>query len=112
MRKKGGTSVLLRLAHRFGAGEDVVLSVTARVALADVFCAAHLAAPVSVEELSLSGNQPIAKMLARKKKWRHKVGGSEGAGKHEAKLQRAKPRGPSKIVQLAPLQIRTFLLHY
>ena len=40
-----------------------------QVALADIFCAAHLSAPFLVEELSLSGNQPVLEMLARKRMW-------------------------------------------
>lgn len=66
----GGPVVLLRVAHRFGVGEDSELSSPAVVALADLFCAAHVAVPTSVEELSLSGNQPVADMLGRKRKWR------------------------------------------
>ena len=104
-----GPTVLLRLAHRFGVGEDKELSVPASVALADIFCAAHLSSPSSVEELSLSGNQPIAKMLGRKRKWRR-----EASFKplHKSHLQRGAPEGPGKTISLSPLQIRTFLLHY
>ena len=40
-----------------------------QVALADIFCAAHLSAPFLVEEVSLSGNQPVLEMLARKRMW-------------------------------------------
>jgi len=108
--KKAGSTVLVRVAHRFGVGEDSELSEMAQVALADLFCAAHLSAPFLVEELSLSGNQPIGEMLARKRLWRReKKFKSKG---NETRLQRAPPKGVKKIITLSPLQIRTFLLHY
>ena len=45
--------------------------------------AAHLAAPTSVEELSLTGNQPISDMLSRKRKWRREGSPPEGKrGQH------------------------------
>ena len=66
-KSKIGPTVLLRVAHRFGIGEDAELSRPASVALADLFCAVHLEAPLAVEELSLSGNQPLSEMLAKKR---------------------------------------------
>ena len=108
-KSKIGPTVLLRVAHRFGIGEDAVLSRPASVALADLFCAVHLEAPLAVEELSLSGNQPLSEMLAKKRRWQRE-GGRESESR--GRLQRGKPQGPGKTVVLAPLQIRTFLLHY
>ena len=46
--------------------------------------AAHLAAPTSVEELSLTGNQPISDMLARKRKWRREGSPEKGKGGQHA----------------------------
>jgi hypothetical protein len=108
----GGPTVLLRLAHRFGVGEDSELSAPASVALADIFCTAHLSSPTAVEELSLSGNQPISEMLGRKRKWRREASFKPSRVGKETHLQRGAPEGPGKIISLSPLQIRTFLLHY
>jgi hypothetical protein len=108
----GGPTVLLRLAHRFGVGEDSELSAPASVALADIFCTAHLSSPTSVEELSLSGNQPVSEMLGRKRKWRREASFKPSHEGKAAHLQRGAPEGPGKIISLSPLQIRTFLLHY
>jgi len=112
--RSAGHVVLLRVAHRFGVGEDDELSLPATVSLASLWCTAHLSAPTSVEELSLSGNQPLSNMIARKLNWRREALDSERGPRDSAarRLPRAAPKGPGKTVVLNPLQIRTFLLHY
>jgi hypothetical protein len=49
--------LLVRLAHSFVAGEDATLSAPATVDLAGLFPAFNI---TSVEEMTVSGNQPLA----------------------------------------------------
>jgi len=103
---QGGFGVLLRVAHRFGLGEDEELSRPATVALSQLFTAAHLAAPKSVEEMSLSANQRREDMEESRLRF-------PTEGKEPVVLRgEGRPEGADMAIVLTPLQIRTFILHY
>ncbi|XP_047319755.1 alpha-mannosidase [Impatiens glandulifera] len=93
-------SVLLRLAHLYEAEEDGQYSTLAKVELKKIFAAKTIK---RVKEMSLSANQE--KSQIKKMNW--KVEGD----KREAGPVRGSPLDPSSlIVELGPMEIRTFLL--
>eukprot|EP00744_Colponema_vietnamica_P015300 GILI01021452.1.p1 GENE.GILI01021452.1~~GILI01021452.1.p1 ORF type:complete len:473 (-),score=157.22 GILI01021452.1:180-1523(-) len=96
-----GSSFLLRLQHLFPEHESVSLGRPVDIDIASLF--ASPAVPVaSVEELSLTANQRVEAMLARKLQWlkdRPAPGDDKAAPLH-------KLRGT--VVRMFPAQIRTF----
>jgi hypothetical protein len=53
--------------------------------------------------LEFSGNQPLSKMLARKRKWRREALDSERDGPRDSaarRLPRAAPKGMSRVLHL------------
>ncbi|THG07644.1 hypothetical protein TEA_024216 [Camellia sinensis var. sinensis] len=96
-------SVLLRLAHLYEAGEDAEYSTLAKVELKQVFSGKMIK---EVKEVSLSTNQDKSQM----KKMTWKVEGDNGGA------PRAIRGGPVNIsdlvVELGPMEIRTFLLTF
>ncbi|KAK4477288.1 hypothetical protein RD792_016502 [Penstemon davidsonii] len=97
--------VLLRLAHLYEIWEDKDLSVMEKVELQKLFPGKQI---VKVVETSLSANQERSEMEKKRLIW--KVQGSASNG---AKLSRGETVDPSKlIVELAPMEIRTFVIHF
>ncbi|KAJ8771037.1 hypothetical protein K2173_023362 [Erythroxylum novogranatense] len=96
-------SVLLRLAHLFEAGEDAQYSTLAKVELKKIFPGK----PVKeLKEMSLSANQEKSEM----KRLTWKVEGEDGT------LPSPVRGGPvdtsALVVELGPMEIRTFLLKF
>ncbi|XVF16105.1 hypothetical protein REPUB_Repub10bG0002600 [Reevesia pubescens] len=92
--------VLLRLAHLYEIGEDSVLSVVTSVELKKLFPGKKIA---KVTEMSLSANQERVEMEKKRLVW--KVEGENG------KVVRGGPVDPKKlVVELAPMEIRTFVI--
>ncbi|XP_037479257.1 alpha-mannosidase At3g26720-like [Triticum dicoccoides] len=97
-------SVLLRLAHLYEAGEHKDLSVPARVDLKRVFPNKKID---KISETNLSANQERAAMEKKRLKW--KVGGPPP----KENVVRGRPVDPSKLlVELAPMEIRTFVISF
>ncbi|KAG8652721.1 alpha-mannosidase At3g26720 isoform X2 [Manihot esculenta] len=97
--------VLIRLAHLYEIGEDKDLSTMASVQLKKVFPYKKIK---KVTETSLSANQERAAMEEKRLKWK-----SEGSSGEEAKVARGKPVHPvALVVELAPMEIRTFLVDF
>ncbi|KAI8018711.1 hypothetical protein LOK49_LG04G01267 [Camellia lanceoleosa] len=95
--------VLLRLAHLYEAGEDAEYSTLAEVELKKMFAGKVIK---EAEEMSLSANQGKAQM----KKMTWKVEGDNGG---EATIVRGGPVNSSTlVVELGPMEIRTFLLTF
>ncbi|CAI9276447.1 unnamed protein product [Lactuca saligna] len=94
-------SVLIRLAHLYEAGEDVALSTLVKVELKKLFAAKTIK---MIQETSLSANQD--KSGIRKMRWK-----VEGGSGREVTPVRGGPVDPSAlVVELAPMEIRTFIL--
>ncbi|XAR73761.1 Alpha-mannosidase [Bertholletia excelsa] len=96
-------SVLLRLAHLYEAGEDADYSKLATVELIKMFAGRMIK---EIKEMSLSANQEKSQM----KKMNWKVEGDRGG---ETAPVRGGPVDKSAlIVELGPMEIRTFLLTF
>lgn len=96
-------SVLLRLAHLYEAGEDSDYSTLARVELKKMFAGKMIKA---VKEMSLSANQDKSEIKTMS--W--KVEGDSGG---EAAPTKGSPVDSSTlVVELGPMEIRTFLLKF
>ncbi|GMJ09449.1 hypothetical protein like AT5G13980 [Hibiscus trionum] len=97
--------VLLRLAHLYEIGEDSVLSVMTRVELKKLFPGKKIA---KVTEMSLSANQEREEMEKRRLVWE-----VEGEENQNPKVVRGSQVDPKKLeVELAPMEIRTFLIQF
>ncbi|XP_022977427.1 alpha-mannosidase [Cucurbita maxima] len=95
--------VLVRLAHLYEAGEDPEYSKMAKVELKRMFFKKMIN---EVQEMSLSANQLKSKM--KKMSWN-----VEGDGKTEATPVRGGPIDHSAlVVELGPMEIRTFILKF
>ncbi|KAK6127824.1 hypothetical protein DH2020_038426 [Rehmannia glutinosa] len=98
-------TVLLRLAHLYEVGEDKDLSVMATVELKRVFPNKKIN---GIKETSLSANQEREEMEKKRLSW--KVEGSDT--KQDTDL-RGGPVDPVKlVVELAPMEIRTFIINF
>ncbi|KAK8946236.1 hypothetical protein KSP40_PGU019060 [Platanthera guangdongensis] len=97
-------TVLLRLAHLYEAGEDARNSVLAAVELKKIFGGKSIK---KVVETSLSANQNKAEM--KKKNWRVE---GENETNHPAPLRGGPLNNSTLIVELGPMEIRTFLLTF
>ncbi|XP_020576421.1 alpha-mannosidase-like [Phalaenopsis equestris] len=96
-------TVLLRLAHLYEAGEDALNSALAKVELKKIF--AHKMIK-ELKETSLSANQDKSEM--KKLNWR-----AEGdSGDNPAPVRGGPVNNSTLIVELGPLEIRTFLLRF
>ncbi|KAL7152693.1 hypothetical protein ABFS83_04G115600 [Erythranthe nasuta] len=99
-------TVLLRLAHLYEDGEDNDLSVMATVELKKVFRNKKIN---KIKEMSLSANQEREEMVRKRLSW--KVEGSK-TNKQDNDL-RGGPVNPVKLtVELAPMEIRTFIIDF
>ncbi|XP_011083026.1 probable alpha-mannosidase At5g13980 [Sesamum indicum] len=98
-------SVLLRLAHLYEVGEDKDLSVTATVELKRVFPNKKIN---KVKETSLSANQERAEMERKRLSWK-----VEGSNAKQETISKGGPVDPVKlVVELAPMEIRTFIIDF
>ncbi|KAL5557535.1 hypothetical protein UlMin_039771 [Ulmus minor] len=95
-------SVLLRLAHLYEANEDPEYSTLAKVELKKMFVGKTIK---EVSETSLSANQE--KSNIKKLEWK-----VEGGGEEPAPLKGGLVSNSSLVVELGPLEIRTFLLKF
>ncbi|XP_052196024.1 alpha-mannosidase [Diospyros lotus] len=96
-------TVLLRLAHLYEAGEDAEYSALAKVELKKMFAQKTIK---EVKEMSLSANQEKSQM----KRMTWKVEGDNG---DEPATVRGGPVDSSTlVVELGPMEIRTFLLTF
>ncbi|XP_004306319.1 PREDICTED: alpha-mannosidase [Fragaria vesca subsp. vesca] len=101
LQELGNGKVLLRLAHLYETGEDKDYSVLANVELKKLFPRKKIS---KVTETSLSANQERGEMEKKRLVW--KVEGSK-----ESKVVRGGAVDPAKlVVELAPMEIRTFLI--
>ncbi|GKV17421.1 hypothetical protein SLEP1_g27935 [Rubroshorea leprosula] len=97
--------VLLRLAHLYEVGEDKDLSVIASVELKKLFANKKIK---EIKETSLSANQGRAEMEKKRLVWK-----VEGSPKDDPKVVRGGPVDPATlVVELAPMEIRTFVLAF
>lgn len=95
--------LLLRLAHLYESGEDKDLSVMATVELKKLFQSQNIK---KVTEMSLSANQEKHEMDKKRLTWK-----IEDSLDDERKVLRGRPLDPAKLlVELAPMEIRTFLI--
>ncbi|CAM8986736.1 unnamed protein product [Rhodiola kirilowii] len=105
LEELGDGKILLRLAHLYEVGEDEDLSVKTDVELKKLF---HDKEISKVTETSLSANQKRTEMEKKRLVWK-----VEGSSKEEAKVARGAPVDPSElIVQLVPMEIRTFIVEF
>ncbi|KAJ9132885.1 hypothetical protein P3X46_033710 [Hevea brasiliensis] len=96
--------VLLRLAHLYQIGEDKDLSVMTSVELKKLF---HGKKIHKVAEMSLSANQQRTEMEKKRLVWK-----AEGLERQEA-VARGGPVDPAElVVELAPMEIRTFVIDF
>ncbi|CDP17307.1 unnamed protein product [Coffea canephora] len=97
--------VLIRLAHLYEVGEDKDLSVPARVELKKLFPNKQI---IQITETSLSANQKREDMEKKRLVW-----SAEGSTHKSQRVSRGGPVDPIKlVVELAPMEIRTFLINF
>lgn len=99
-------TVLLRLAHLYEDGEDSKLSRLAEVELKKMFAGKEIK---EVNEMNLSVNQKKSEMRNRLK-WR--VEGDEANASEHIPLRGGPVDGSTLVVELGPMEIRTFLLNF
>jgi len=108
-------SYMLRLAHMFGTGEsDLAAPVT--FSLASIFAKSGLKIK-SIFETSLTGNQPIAEMDAKKFKWNTEPGNAMVAEQINSckSFEKRVPFDPTSkdlSLTLRPMEVRTFLANF
>nr|KYP55020.1 Lysosomal alpha-mannosidase [Cajanus cajan] len=98
----GGT-VLLRLAHLYEPSEDTEYSTLAKVELKKLFAMKTIK---ELKETSLSANQEKSEI----KKMTWKVEGDKG--KEPQAVRGGPTNNPNFVVELGPMEIRTFLLKF
>ncbi|KAL6959923.1 alpha-mannosidase [Sarracenia purpurea var. burkii] len=96
-------SVLLRLAHLYEAGEDAEYSTLAKVELKKMFAGKMIK---EVKETSLSTNQEKSQM----KRMAWKVEGDKGG--EPAAIRGGPVNDSTLVVELGPMEIRTFMLKF
>ena len=107
------TTVLLRLAHAFAMGEDAALAQPVRVDLSTLFSESAGFKIVAAQEVSLTGNQPVAEVMRRRGRamqWtRQNV--DQIAQTHPwrtAALAAAWRYDVDPVITLGPMEIKTF----
>ncbi|KAL8046895.1 hypothetical protein ABFX02_08G203600 [Erythranthe guttata] len=98
-------SVLVRLAHLYEGGEDPDYSTLAKVELKKLFAGKTIK---GVKETSLSANQDKSEM--KRKTW--KVEGKSESGEPFAPIRGGPLDKSSLVVELASMEIRTFILTF
>ncbi|KAG0461842.1 hypothetical protein HPP92_020318 [Vanilla planifolia] len=96
-------TVLLRLAHLYENGEDVINSALAKVELKKIFAGKTIK---ELKETSLSANQEKWEM--KKRNWRVQGDTVE----HPDPVKGRSVNNSTLIVELGPMEIRTFLLRF
>jgi alpha-mannosidase len=109
-------SYLLRVAHLYSTGESTTLAQPVNFSLSAVFAKSGLTID-SIFETSLTGNQPIAEMDAKKFKWPTMVpnaGVAAQLAEKESFTERVPFDANSKdlSVTLRPMEVRTFLARF
>merc|ERR1712217_338348 len=110
--------VLVRFAHMYSIGEHPVLSKPATVDMADIFAKGRLKIK-SATAMSVTGNQPIEEMDAKKFNWKtHDLTN----GKVEAEINANgqpferrfpfNPKDPKLSVTLRPMEVKTFFVTF
>ncbi|XP_010679912.3 alpha-mannosidase isoform X2 [Beta vulgaris subsp. vulgaris] len=99
-------SVLLRLAHLYEAGEDAEYSRMAIVELKKMFSGKEIK---EWKEMSLSANQEKSEM--KRLKWRAEGENSNNVGEN-IPIRGSPVNGSTLVVELGPMEIRTFLLNF
>jgi alpha-mannosidase len=94
-------TLFIRIAHQFAEGEDSTLSKTATVDLAALLTPFKPKAE-TLTELNLSGNQLQGDMLKNKVQWNTVQGPID--------TRAASAATNSMIVELSPMQFRTFVV--
>lgn len=101
------TSILLRLSHLFGLGEDASLSSPVTVDLSTLFDSDKLKV-TDVTEVSLTNNQDKASILGRRQRARvwHST---DGEAPHAWRAIDETPSDDTSVT-LGPLEIKSFVL--
>ncbi len=116
LEARSNKELLVRLAHQFAVGEDTTLSAPVNV---DLFQLLHAWEPKSAQEMTLSANQLKSEQLAGKIQWPTEASAAVTAAAAEDKaevkkstqqLRRAATSASSFVVELNPMQIKTFLV--
>ncbi|XP_057783917.1 LOW QUALITY PROTEIN: alpha-mannosidase [Salvia miltiorrhiza] len=103
LQEMGDGSVLLRLANLYEAGEDPDYSKLAKVELKKMFAGKTI---TKIKETSLTTNQERSEM--KRVTWQ-----VEGTTQNEAAPNRGAPVDASSlVVEVAPMEIRTFVLSF
>ncbi|PKI59892.1 hypothetical protein CRG98_019665 [Punica granatum] len=98
-------NILLRLAHLFEAGEDVNYSTLAKVELKKMFVRKMIK---GLKEMSLSANQEKSAM--KRMDWKVEGDGKEGSS--PAPVRGGPVDNSTLVIELGPMEIRTFLLNF
>lgn len=110
--------VLVRVAHMYSIGEHQELSKPATISLTDIFAKGRLKIKSAIA-MSLTGNQLIEDMDAKKFAWKTQdlTGGKVIAeidenGKPFEKRFPFNPQDPKLTVTLRPMEVRTFFVTF
>jgi hypothetical protein len=104
-----GGEGLLRLAHAFSVGEDSQLSKPVNVSLSSIFSGLVL---THVAEVSLTGNQPKAALVTRKRSTARTGHLPTLEGETGSASWPAQGSVVSDEVTLGPMEVRTFQIEY
>jgi hypothetical protein len=102
-------ALLLRLSHLYEAGEHDTLAQPVTVNLKEVFGQAGLSI-ASAMETTLTGNQPLEAVEARKHKWKTRTA-NQAVADQMAQCKSFEQRVPFTFpeVTIRPMEVRTFL---
>ena len=98
-------TVLLRLSHQFGVGEDANLSLPTRVSIRDLFATWNV---TDIREVSLTNNQDKADLRRRRAASTWQTPSPDAA--HAWRAERPYDYRASSAVTLGPMEIKTFVL--